>query len=76
VFSNRFSEHSLAHFSDVQRISGNYSSVIAIIVARKFMENQPTGVLRAIIVEVNPTFLGSETCYLPTGVLRVIFDPF
>jgi hypothetical protein len=41
-----FPEHSLAHFSDVQRISGNYSSVIAIIVARKFIENQPQGVLR------------------------------
>jgi hypothetical protein len=46
VFVKGFPEHSLAHFSDVQRISGNYSSVIAIIVARKFMENQPLGVLR------------------------------
>jgi hypothetical protein len=25
---------------------------------------------------VNPTLLGSETCYLPTDVLRMIFDLF
>jgi hypothetical protein len=41
-----FPEYSLVHFSDIQRIFGNYSSVIAIIVARKFIENQPQGVLR------------------------------
>jgi hypothetical protein len=46
VFSNSFPEHPLAHFSDVQKISGNHSSVIAIIVARNFIENQPQGVLR------------------------------
>jgi hypothetical protein len=40
-FIRIFPEHSLAHFSDVQRIFGNYSSVIAIIVARKFIENKP-----------------------------------
>jgi hypothetical protein len=41
-----FPDHPLAHFFDVQRISGNYSGVIAIIVARNFIENQPHGVLR------------------------------
>jgi hypothetical protein len=46
VLSNSFPEHPLVHFSDVQRISGNYSSVMAIIVARKFIENQPQGILR------------------------------
>jgi hypothetical protein len=45
MFSNSFPEHSLVHFFYVQRISGNYSSVIVIIVARKFIENQPQGVL-------------------------------
>jgi hypothetical protein len=45
VFSKGFPEHSLAHFSDVQRISGNYSSVMAIVVARNFIENKPQGVL-------------------------------
>jgi hypothetical protein len=46
VLNYSFPEHSLVHFSDVHRISGNYSSVIAIIIARKFIENQPQGVLR------------------------------
>jgi hypothetical protein len=46
MLSNSFPEHPLAHFFDGQRISGNYSSVIDIIVARKSMENQPQGVLR------------------------------
>jgi hypothetical protein len=41
-----FPEHPLVHFSDVQRISGNYSSVIAMFVARKFIEYQPLGVLK------------------------------
>jgi hypothetical protein len=46
LLSNSFPEYYLAHFSDVQRISRNYSSVRAIFVARKFMKNQPLGVLR------------------------------
>jgi hypothetical protein len=46
VFSKGFPELSLAHFSDIQRISGNYSGIIAIFVARKFIENQPQGALR------------------------------
>jgi hypothetical protein len=45
VFSKSFPKHPLAHFSEFQTISGNYSSVIAIIVARKFIENKPQGVL-------------------------------
>jgi hypothetical protein len=46
VFRKSFPEHSLEHFSDVQRISGNYSSFLAFIVDRKFIENKPQGVLR------------------------------
>jgi hypothetical protein len=45
VLRKSFPEHPLAHFSDVQRISGIYSSVLAFIVDRKFIENQPQGVL-------------------------------
>jgi hypothetical protein len=45
MFSNSFPEYSWAHFSDIQRISGNYSSVLAFIVDRKFIENQLQGVL-------------------------------
>jgi hypothetical protein len=36
----------LWHIFLMSRVSGNYSSVIAIIVARNFIENQPQGVLR------------------------------
>jgi hypothetical protein len=45
VLDDSFPEHSLVHFSDVQRISGNYPTVIAIIVGRKFIENKSQGVL-------------------------------
>jgi hypothetical protein len=45
VLGNSFPEHPLAYFSDVQRISGIYSSVLALIVDRKFIENQPQDVL-------------------------------
>jgi hypothetical protein len=46
MLSNSFPEHSLVYFSDVQRISGNYLSVLVIVVTIKFIENQPQGVLR------------------------------
>jgi hypothetical protein len=45
MLSNSFTEYSLIDFSDVQRISRNYSIVLAFIVDRKFLENQPQGVL-------------------------------
>jgi hypothetical protein len=45
VLGNSFPEHPLAHFSDVQRISRIYSSVLAFMVDRKFTVNQPQDVL-------------------------------
>jgi hypothetical protein len=45
VLGNSFPEHPLAHFYDVQRISLVYSSVLAYIVDRKFIDNQPQDVL-------------------------------
>jgi hypothetical protein len=38
---NSFPEHSLVHFSDIQRISWNYLNVLVIIVAIKFIEINP-----------------------------------
>jgi hypothetical protein len=71
VLSNSFPEHSLAHFSDVQRISGNYSSVLVIIVARKIHRKSTIKCFG-----VNPTLLGSETCCLSTDLLGMSFDLF
>jgi hypothetical protein len=45
VLGNSFPVHPLAHFFDVQRIPGIYSSVLAFIVDRKFIDNQPQDVL-------------------------------
>jgi hypothetical protein len=45
VFRKSFPENALAHFFDVQRISRNYSSVLAFIVDRKFIEKLPQDIL-------------------------------